>query len=126
VTERALIGRDDELRRLAASLEEARSGRAKMFLLLGEPGIGKTRLCDELGRIAADSDVRVVWGRCWEAGFAPAYWPFTQVLRALSSLATNDFNDLALVAPDVFVALRRDGSLPQARRKGQAAAGLLR
>ena len=99
---RPLIGRDNELRRLAAALEEARGGRAKMFLLLGEPGIGKTRLCDELARIAEEADVRVIWGRCWEAGFAPAYWPFTQVLRALAPLATDDFSELAMLAPDVF------------------------
>jgi tetratricopeptide (TPR) repeat protein len=97
-----LHGRDEELRRLAAALEDARASRGRMLLLLGEPGIGKTRLCDELARIAEKSGARVVWGRCWESGFAPAYWPFTQVLRALASHADPAFADLGIVAPDVF------------------------
>ena len=42
----------------------------------GEPGIGKSRLLEEAARGAADRDVHVLWGRCWEAGGAPAYWPF--------------------------------------------------
>jgi predicted ATPase len=54
-----------------------------VFLISGEPGIGKTRLADELAAEAASRGMRVVWGRCWEGGGAPAYWPWVDVLRSL-------------------------------------------
>ena len=52
-------------------------------MVVGEPGIGKTRLAAELSTVAAADDMRVVWGRCWEAGGAPVYWPWSQGLRQL-------------------------------------------
>ncbi len=54
-----------------------------MFLISGEPGIGKTCLADEIARDAASRGMRVVWGRCWEGGGAPAYLPWVDVLRSL-------------------------------------------
>ena len=45
-------------------------------------GIGKSRLADELMREAGSRGARIVTGRCWEAGGAPAYWPWLQALRA--------------------------------------------
>jgi predicted ATPase len=46
------------------------------------PGIGKTRLIDELAVGARGQGVRVLYGRCWETGGAPIYWPWVQALRA--------------------------------------------
>jgi tetratricopeptide (TPR) repeat protein len=77
------VGREAELVALTGGLEDARSGRGRLFLVAGEPGIGKSRLADELGARARERGARVLWGRCWEAGGAPAYWPWVQVLRAL-------------------------------------------
>ena len=54
-----------------------------MFLISGETGIGKTRLADELAADAASRGMRVVWGRCWEGGGAPAYLPWVDILRTL-------------------------------------------
>jgi hypothetical protein len=79
----SLIGRDHELEQLAAGLGEARDGRGILFLMTGVPGIGKTRLAEELGEQAEAEGMLVVWGRCWENPGAPAYWPWTQALRAL-------------------------------------------
>jgi predicted ATPase len=76
------VGRDSELEELAAGLEDARKGQGRLFLLSGEPGIGKSRLVDEFTRRSVDRHVRVLWGRCWEAGGAPAYWPWVQLLRS--------------------------------------------
>ena len=76
------IGRERELFELSAGLADVTAGHSHLFLLSGEPGIGKTRLADEFGRLALAQGVRVVWGRCWEEGGAPAYWPWIQVLRA--------------------------------------------
>jgi AAA ATPase-like protein len=52
------------------------------FMIGGEAGSGKSRLADKLARDARRRGARVVWGRCWEAGGAPAYWPWVQVLRS--------------------------------------------
>ncbi len=50
--------------------------------MAGDPGIGKSRLADEAAAQACDRGFKVAWGRCWEAGGAPAYWPWVQSLRA--------------------------------------------
>jgi eukaryotic-like serine/threonine-protein kinase len=76
------VGRARELAELRAGLDDAIDGRGRLFLLAGEPGIGKTRLADELARLAGARGVQVVWGRCWEGSGAPAYWPIIQVVRA--------------------------------------------
>ena len=58
------------------------AGRGGVFLLVGEPGIGKSRLAEELAARARSRGARVLVGRCWEAGGAPAYWPWVQSLGA--------------------------------------------
>jgi len=80
---RSLVGRDAELQALTGALDDCGRGRGALWLITGEPGIGKSRLCEEAARVAAERDVSVLWGRCWEAGGAPSYWPFIQVVRAL-------------------------------------------
>lgn len=81
---RPLIGRSQELADLNASLADAQAGRGALWFLRGEPGIGKSRLAEELTRAATERGFATAWGRCWEAGGAPAYWPFIQILRALA------------------------------------------
>ncbi|HUA34455.1 MAG TPA: AAA family ATPase [Candidatus Binataceae bacterium] len=76
------IGRARELTELGAGLDDAIEGRGRLFLLAGEPGIGKTRLADRFARLATARGFQVVWGRCWEGEGAPAYWPIIQVIRA--------------------------------------------
>jgi DNA-binding SARP family transcriptional activator len=75
------VGRERELAALVAGLDEAFAGRGRLFLLSGEPGIGKTRLAEELAAHARARGARILIGRCWEAGGAPAYWPWIQALR---------------------------------------------
>lgn len=77
------VGRSREIEALRHALLEGAQGRGSLWLVTGEPGIGKSRLLEEVARVAADRDIQVFWGRCWEAGGAPAYWPWIQVLRAL-------------------------------------------
>ncbi len=43
------VGRQREMERLRAALEEALAGRGRLVMLAGEPGIGKTRTAQELG-----------------------------------------------------------------------------
>ena len=75
-------GREPELSALVAGLDDAVAGRGRLFLLAGEPGIGKSRLAEELLARATDRRARVLVGRCWEAGGAPVYWPWVQALRS--------------------------------------------
>jgi len=53
------VGRDDVMVLLARALADVRRGEARVVLLTGEPGIGKTRVCLELSRMARADGVRV-------------------------------------------------------------------
>ena len=78
-----IVGRRRELDALRTRLEAARNGNGQLVLCAGEPGIGKTRLAQELAGIALAGGTAVAWGRCVEAEGAPAFWPWRQVLRSL-------------------------------------------
>ena len=90
----ALEGRDHELGELIAALDEARSA-ARFVVVEGEPGIGKTRLVEELGRIAESRHALVVWGRSDERGAAPALWPWLPPIRRLADAIGSDAGDVA-------------------------------
>lgn len=77
------VGRERELAALVAALDGARQGHGSLCLLVGEPGVGKTSLAERLCDEAAERGALVARGPCWDAGGAPAYWPWIQVLRAL-------------------------------------------
>jgi DNA-binding CsgD family transcriptional regulator len=66
---------------LAAALEDALDGRGQMVMIGGDPGIGKTRLAQELASHARSSGVQVFWGWCYEHAGAPPYWPYVQPIR---------------------------------------------
>jgi class 3 adenylate cyclase len=76
------VGREAELEALRAGLDGALSGRGQVLLLVGEPGIGKTRTSEELATYARLRGAQVLWGRCYEGEGAPAYWPWMQIIRA--------------------------------------------
>jgi tetratricopeptide (TPR) repeat protein len=101
----AFVGRERELSELVYALEDAIAGRGRLFLLTGEPGIGKSHLAEELARRARARGVRVLVGRCWEAGGAPAYWPWVQALRSYAverdhdELAAQLGSEAAAIAP---------------------------
>jgi tetratricopeptide (TPR) repeat protein len=76
------VGRENELEVLLRALGDALAGRGRLLMIGGEPGIGKSRLAEELAGAATESGAEVVWGRCWEAGGAPPYWPWVQAIRS--------------------------------------------
>ncbi|MBX3025495.1 AAA family ATPase [bacterium] len=78
---RAFVGRERELAELQAGLRDAIEGRGRLFLIVGEAGIGKTRLATELQIGTDPGAARVSWARCWEGEGAPAFWPWTVLLR---------------------------------------------
>ena len=109
---RPFVGRERELAELRAALAAARAGRGSCALITGEPGIGKSRLADEFATIARNEGVRVLWGRAWEAGGAPAYWPWVQSLRPLMSEAVAAGAvrpEQAALLAQVFPGVRPDG-----------------
>ena len=65
-------------RRSKAGLEDALAGHGRLFMLVGEPGIGKSRLADEFASHAKQRGTNVLWGRCWVVGGASAYWPWVR------------------------------------------------
>jgi AAA ATPase domain len=75
---RLFVGRVRELWELLAALREGAAHRDLLFLVTGEPGIGKSRLMEELARLLEGQGWRVLVGRCWEHGGAPACWPWMQ------------------------------------------------
>jgi DNA-binding SARP family transcriptional activator len=116
---RAFVGRDRELSDLAGALDGAIAGSGRLVLLAGEPGIGKSRLADALMEQARRRGALVAAGRCWEAGGAPPYWPWIQVLRtvirdteaeALRTQLAGGASDLAQLLPELR---ERFASLPE-------------
>jgi DNA-binding SARP family transcriptional activator/tetratricopeptide (TPR) repeat protein len=104
----ALVGRTSELAELVEALDEA-GADARFVVIEGEPGIGKTRLADELRTVATEQGSIALWGRSDEGGAAPALWPWLAPLRALAG-----------AAPDVGASLQEllTGDAPMAA--GQA------
>jgi len=78
-----VVGRDAELGLLEAGLDDALSGRGRLFVIVGPPGAGKTHLADELASRAKRRGAAVRWGRGWDGGGAPPYWPWRQAIRDL-------------------------------------------
>jgi len=77
------VGRDHDLAELRSALREAVDGRGSLVLLAGEPGIGKTRLAEQVATDTAPGDAMLLWGSAWEGDGAPPFWPWIQVLRQL-------------------------------------------
>lgn len=72
MTRTELVGRDRELAALTEWLTAAFDGDPRLVLCAGEPGVGKTRLAEELAGLTRERGVPVVWGRIAEADGATA------------------------------------------------------
>jgi class 3 adenylate cyclase/tetratricopeptide (TPR) repeat protein len=81
------VGRAPEMARLTHRLREAQEGRGGLVVLVGEPGIGKTRTTEELAALARGSGMRVLSGRCYEGEWAPPYGPFAEAMESYLSSA---------------------------------------
>jgi DNA-binding SARP family transcriptional activator len=78
-----VVGREAELAVFEAALDDALAGRGRLFVLVGPPGAGKTQLADEIASRAKARGAAVRWGRGWDGGDAPPYWPWRQAIRDL-------------------------------------------
>jgi hypothetical protein len=101
VRTRVLVERERELAALLAAAADARRGRGGVVTLSGEPGIGKTRLAEEAAAEARSAEMLVAWGRAWEAGASPAFWPFTQIARTLRRAGVELPPELAPLLPEL-------------------------
>jgi class 3 adenylate cyclase/tetratricopeptide (TPR) repeat protein len=82
-----LVAREEELSRLLGALEETAAGQGRLVLLAGEPGIGKTRLAQELTLAAHDRGFLVAAGRCYASHQAVPYYPFLEALSQIHAAA---------------------------------------
>src|SRR5260370_5830460 len=92
-----LIGRAPELARLRTALDGAWTGRGACVAIIGEAGVGKTRLLTELVADAAQRGARVLLGRSYEAEQILPFGPWVTALR--SDYVTRDAEVLQALTP---------------------------
>lgn len=108
-----LIGRDGVLDQLATDWQRVRAGAAHLVVVTGEPGVGKTRLIDELVR-SLEPSTAVARSRSYEAASRLPWGPVVDWLRtpavrdAIGGLESGWRDELALLLPE----LRRDEGRP--------------
>src|SRR5262249_39542072 len=105
-----LVGRERELKALIGALESLRAGSGSIVELVGEPGLGKSRLIEEL-RGSAD-DVRTLAFECDEYGSSTAYAIFRTVLRELLGVSADEDAGATERALRATVASRAEHLLP--------------
>lgn len=112
-----LVARDNELCRALAAVEAVLGGSGRMVLLAGEPGIGKTRLAQEICLALGGLGFLVASGRCYEPEQTVAYYPFLEALATAYAAAPPDLRaNVERRWPDVI------RLLPDRRREPAAAA----
>jgi predicted ATPase len=126
-----VVGRGRELAPITAAMTSVRRRVQRAVHLVGEPGIGKTALAEHVSSLASAQGWAVVWGRAWDAGGMPPYWPWQQALGSLvrtTTAATRcDPGTLALLVDLVPKLADAAGPAPApAADPGQARAALHR
>ena len=115
----AFVDREHEFAELVAGIDGALTSQGRLLTISGEPGVGKSRLARQAAACAEQKGARALWGRCWEHGGAPPYWPWVQALRrlivdaepaTLSGWLGTDAVEIAQIAPEVR---ERIGGLPE-------------
>jgi hypothetical protein len=118
---RVFVGRERELAELSAALAAALHGHGSLCLLVGERGVGKTTLAEQLCEGARAHGIQVARGPSRDAGGAPAYWPWIQVLRALARKRPRSERplslgrgaaDLVALVPEIARRLAPNGASP--------------
>ena len=92
-----LVGRDDELDLLVDALRRSRRDRStQLVTLVGVPGIGKSRLVLELGRVVDADEELITWrqGRCLPYGDGVSYWALGEIVKAHAGILESDPADV--------------------------------
>ena len=93
---RVFVGREKELKQLKDAFDNACSGNGSLAMVVGEPGIGKTALCEELRTYVGIRGGRTLVGHCYEEGsFSFPYQAFVEAMR--SYVLDRDPDDLRKV-----------------------------
>ncbi|WP_398909111.1 ATP-binding protein [Streptomyces sp. Ag109_G2-6] len=125
-----LLGRDEEIARLAAAADRARGGRAQVVLVSGEAGLGKSSLLEAALRQLPPQGWVAAFGQCPETGGAPPGRAWFDMLPALAQAAPpgSYAEELApLLAPGTETASGQpDGSPARRFRLHRALLGRLR
>jgi tetratricopeptide (TPR) repeat protein len=80
---RVFVGREPELKQLQSAFDGAISGQGALMMVTGEPGIGKTALCEQLSTYVTLRGGRTLVGHCYEAGsLSLPYLAFVEALRS--------------------------------------------
>jgi class 3 adenylate cyclase/tetratricopeptide (TPR) repeat protein len=90
-----MVGRDRELGLLQGAVRRLAEGKGGATFVLGDPGLGKSRLLEELEKSVSGLPSPVTWleGRCISHGETLPYWPFLQMLREAFGIADQDSLD---------------------------------
>jgi tetratricopeptide (TPR) repeat protein len=80
---RVFVGREAELKQLQSAFDGALSGQGALMMVVGEPGIGKTALCEQLSTYVTLRGGRTLVGHCYEEGsLSLPYLAFVEALRS--------------------------------------------
>ncbi|MGH2627278.1 MAG: AAA family ATPase, partial [Anaerolineales bacterium] len=116
------VGREDEYSILKAAWEDVAQGKRRLVFVVGEPGIGKTRIATEFALDVHATGATVLYGRCDEEAIAP-YRPFVEALRHYAANCPEEeftarllprASELARLVPEVGQRLGFDPSPPSA------------
>jgi DNA-binding CsgD family transcriptional regulator/tetratricopeptide (TPR) repeat protein len=115
-----LIGRTSELARVERLLAESGRGEGRLASLVGEAGIGKTRLMTEVARLADARGCSVLWSQMIEDPVAPPFLPWLLLLREVLAredvaVLREDLGSGAADVADLVPELRDRLALPAAR-----------
>ncbi len=89
------VGRSDEMAVLGDALAQAMAGGGRVVGIVAEPGVGKSRLCHELGEQARARRLAVHECRCVSYGRMLPFLPILELLRSLLGLDERDASDVA-------------------------------
>ncbi len=84
------VGREDELATLQAALEQSRDGRGVVVGVVGEAGVGKSRLCHEFVERCRRQGIPVYEAQCQAHGSAIPFLPVLQMMRSYFGIAEHD------------------------------------
>jgi class 3 adenylate cyclase/tetratricopeptide (TPR) repeat protein len=82
-----LVGRDEELGVLTQAWANAGTGAGRVVSVVGEAGLGKSRLLYEFKRHLGAENARFIEGTCFTYGESISYLPFLEVVRSLCGIA---------------------------------------
>lgn len=85
-----LVGRGAELEILAAITERLLQGRGGIVSIVGDPGVGKSRLVGEFRRRVAGLPLQWLEGAALSYGRTLSYWPFLEILRGFAEIGDDD------------------------------------